>query len=61
MRALEPIFAALLIFAVTFLVLRGLEWFYHRWRRTPDWSPHWGSWVFAVLAALYTLVVSLGR
>ena len=61
MRALEPIFTALLVFAITFIVLRCVEWLYHRLRRTPDWSPHWGSWAFAVLAALYALVSSLGR
>ena len=61
MPALEPFFLALLAFAITFGGLRGAEWLYHRLRRTRDWSPHWGSWLFAILTALYVLVVSLGR
>ncbi|HUD10864.1 MAG TPA: hypothetical protein VMS08_00515 [Candidatus Saccharimonadia bacterium] len=51
---------AAIVFAVTFALLRGVEWLYHRIRHTPDWSPHWGSWVFAILLALYALITSLG-
>lgn len=49
------------VFALVFIGLRGIEWLYHRLRRTPDWSPHWGSWVFAVLAGLYAVIENLGR
>jgi|GEM_PF-1619021 len=61
MNLLEPIIAALLAFAVVFAVLRGVEWSYHRLRHNRDYSPHWGSWLFAVLAALFILVDGLGR
>lgn len=58
---LEPVLAALAVFALVFIGLRGAEWLYHRLRRTPDWSPHWGSWLFAVLAGIYTCINQLGR
>jgi hypothetical protein len=61
MRALEPVLAAALAFATVFGLLRVAEWLYHRLRHTRDWSPHWGSWLFAILAGLYALVNSLGR
>jgi hypothetical protein len=48
-------------FIVTFVVLRLAEWLYHQLRKTPDWSPHWGTWAFAVLAGLYAMVTELGR
>jgi hypothetical protein len=57
----ESLLAALITFTVTFLGLRALEWAYHRVRHTPDWSPHWGSWLFAVLLALYVFINNYGR
>ena len=48
-------------FAIVFVLLRGAEWLYHRLRHTRDWSPHWGSWLFAVLTGLYAFVNYLGR
>jgi hypothetical protein len=61
MLRLEPLFAAVLAFAVVFLLLRAGEWLYHSLEHTKDWSPHWGSWVFALLAALFALIDQLGR
>lgn len=58
---LEPVITALAVFTLTFFVLRGAEWLYHQWRHTKDWSPHWGSWVFALLLAGYALISALGR
>jgi hypothetical protein len=58
---LEPLLIALVAFALTFAVLRVVEWLYHRLRHTADWSPHWGSWLFAVLLAVYVYVSSFGR
>lgn len=58
---LKAALAAAIIFVVVFGALRLVEWGYHRWRHTPDWSPHWGSWLFAVLAGVYVLVTQLGR
>jgi len=60
-KYVEPVLAAAIVFAVTFVGLRAVEWLYHRLRHTPDWSPHWGSWVFAVLLGVYALVTELGR
>ena len=48
-------------FVLVFAVLRGVEWAYHHLRHTPDWSPHWGSWLFAALCGLYVFVENLGR
>jgi hypothetical protein len=56
-----PILTAALVFILVFALLRAAEWSYHHFRRTPDWSPHWGSWVFALLAAVFALVSELGR
>jgi hypothetical protein len=53
--------AGLLAFGLTVGLLRLAEWLYHRLRHTPDWSPHWGTWVFAVLAAVYAVASELGR
>ena len=58
---LEPVITAIITFVVTFLVLRAVEWLYHKILKTKDWSPHWGSWLFAILFALFALVSSLGR
>jgi hypothetical protein len=58
---LESLLTAFAVFTVTFVGLRAIEWTYHRLRRTPDWSPHWGSWLFAVLLALYAFVSGVGR
>jgi poly(3-hydroxyalkanoate) synthetase len=58
---LEPVITALAVFTLVFLALRWAEWLYHRLRRTRDWSPHWGSWVFALLVGVYALVQALGR
>jgi hypothetical protein len=60
-KLVEPVVVALLVFASAFAALRIIEWLYHRLRHTPDWSPHWGSWLFAVLLAVYALVNDLGR
>jgi hypothetical protein len=49
------------VFGITIAVLRGVEWLYHRLRHTLDWSPHWGSWAFALLAGLFAFVEQLGR
>jgi hypothetical protein len=57
----EVIIAGLSVFALVFIGLRAAECLYHRLRRTPDWSPHWGSWLFAVLAGLYAVIDHLGR
>jgi hypothetical protein len=58
---LDALVTAFAVFTLTFIALRGLEWLYHKIRRTADWSPHWGSWLFAVLMAVYMFVVGLGR
>jgi len=58
---LEPVVVALSVFALVFIGLRGAEWLYHHVRRTPDWSPHWGSWLFAILSGLYAVINQLGR
>lgn len=58
---LEALVVAVAVFALVFLGLRGLEWLYHRLRHTPDWSPHWGSWLFAVLSGVFAFVNYLGR
>jgi hypothetical protein len=52
---------AFAVFILVFVGLRGVEWLYHKWRRTRDWSPHWGSWLFAVLMAVYTFITYAGR
>ncbi len=61
MLRLEPLIAAVLAFVAVFVVLRAAEWLYHRLRHTKDWSPHWGSWLFALLAAAFMLINELGR
>jgi hypothetical protein len=58
---LNAVVAATAIFVITFIVLRGLEWLYHHLKHTKDYSPHWGSWLFAILLALYAAVANLGR
>jgi len=58
---LNALLAAVLTGGLTFAILRAAEWLYHRWRATPDWSPHWGTWVFAALVALGVFVNELGR
>jgi cytochrome bd-type quinol oxidase subunit 2 len=58
---LESLGVGATVFIVIFLILRGLELAYHKLRHTPDWSPHWGSWAFAVLAGLYGFLASYGR
>lgn len=58
---LKLIGLGLIVFAVVFLALRGLEALYHRFRRTPDYSAHWGTWVFALLCAVGAVVANLGR
>lgn len=57
----RSLLTAFAIFTLFFLGLRGLEWLYHRLRHSPDWSPHWGSWAFAVLMAVYAFVTNVGR
>jgi hypothetical protein len=58
---IEALLSALITFAVTFLILRGLEWAFHRYiRHNRDYSPHWGTWVFALLLAIYALISNLG-
>lgn len=58
---IDTVLIAAASFTLVFVGLRGLEWLYHRLRHTPDWSPHWGTWVFALLAGLYAVIESLGR
>jgi hypothetical protein len=58
---LDALVAAFAVFTLTFIVLRGVEAQYHKLRHTKDWSPHWGSWLFAVLFAVYFFVSGLGR
>ncbi len=58
---LESLLAAFAYFTLTFFGLRAVEWGYHRLRKTPDWSPHWGSWLFAVLVGIYAFVHYAGR
>jgi amino acid transporter len=58
---LEAILTAFAVFTLTFVILRAAEWAYHRLRHTPDWSPHWGTWLFAVLLGVYAFVSSVGR
>ena len=57
----ESVLIGLAVFALVFIGLRAVEWLYHSARRTPDWSPHWGSWLFAVLSGIYALINNLGR
>lgn len=57
----KSVIAATLCFVVVFGCLRLIEWLYHRVRHTPDWSPHWGSWLFALLISIYVLVNDIGR
>jgi hypothetical protein len=58
---LAALVAAAVSFMIVFLGLRLTEFVYHRLRHTPDGSPHWGSWVFGVLAGLYVFGNYLGR
>jgi hypothetical protein len=58
---LEAFVVCFATFTLTFFGLRGTEWAYHHIRHTPDWSPHWGSWLFSVLLAIYAFVNTLGR
>jgi drug/metabolite transporter (DMT)-like permease len=58
---LEALLGAFAVFAATFVALRLIEWGYHHVRKTPDWSPHWGSWLFAVLMGVYAFVMYVGR
>lgn len=58
---LSAVLAGLLTFGAVAACLRAAEWLYHRWRRTPDWSPHWGTWVFAALTGAYTFLDYVGR
>lgn len=58
---LAALIPALISFTATFVGLRVIEWGYHRWRHTPDWSPHWGSWLFAVLVGVFFFIEYLGR
>ncbi len=57
----ESLSLAFAVFALVFVGLRAAEWLYHRLRHTADWSPHWGSWLFAVLLAVFAFVSNLGR
>jgi hypothetical protein len=58
---LDALLAAFAAFTLTFVVLRAVEWGYHQLRHTPDWSPHWGSWLFAVLVGISAFVHYAGR
>ena len=58
---LNAVLSAVGVFVIVFGVLRLVERGYHRYKRTPDWSPHWGSWVFALLCGLAILLSDLGR
>lgn len=58
---LKPVLAAVIGFIVVFGLLRGGELLYHRLKKTPDWSPHWGTWAFAILFAVYAAITELGR
>jgi hypothetical protein len=58
---LEALLGAFAVFTATFVILRFLEWGYHQLRHTRDWSPHWGSWLFAVLVGVYAFVMYVGR
>ena len=58
---LEATVVGAVTFVVIFVVLRLLEFGYHKFRHMTDWSPHWGSWAFAVLAGLFTFASSWGR
>ena len=58
---LESLLGAFAAFTLTFIILRASEWGYHHLRKTPDWSPHWGSWLFAVLMGIYAFVQFAGR
>lgn len=58
---LNAVVAAIAVFVLTFVGLRGLEWLFHRFRRSKDYSPHWGSWLFAILLAAYAAFANLGR
>lgn len=57
----NAVFAAIMVFILVYGGMRLAEKLYHRVRLTPDWSPHWGSWLFAVLLGVYVLVTELGR
>ena len=58
---LEALLGGFAAFTVVFLGLRGVEWLYHQGKHTRDWSPHWGSWLFAVLVGVYAFVMYVGR
>jgi hypothetical protein len=58
---LRALLAGAVIFVIVFGLLRGGEWLYHHVKKTPDWSPHWGTWAFAALSAIYAVVTELGR
>jgi len=58
---LRAVLAGIVVFALLFATLRGLEWLYHKLRKTKDWSSHWGTWAFALLAGVYAVVSELGR
>ena len=57
----KSVAAAVIVFLLVFGGLRVAEWLYHRARHTPDWSPHWGSWLFALLVGIYVLINDIGR
>jgi hypothetical protein len=57
----QSLLIALATFTLTYVVLRGAEWLYHRMKHTRDWSPHWGSWLFAVLTGIYFFISYAGR
>jgi DMSO reductase anchor subunit len=57
----NAVVAAVTFFLGIFLGLRLIEYVYHRIKKTPDWSPHWGSWAFAVLAGVYGFIANIGR
>ncbi len=58
---LEAALVALLVFGVSFVVLMGVERLIHRLTYNPDRSYRWGVWLFALLAAAYAFMTSLGR
>lgn len=58
---LSAIIAGAITFVIVFGLLRLVEYGFHRLRHNTDWSPHWGSWVFAVLAGVYVFASSWGR
>jgi hypothetical protein len=53
--------AALVVFALSALVLLVVEKIIHRLTYNPDRSYRWGVWLFSSLIAMWVFIANLGR